>query len=316
MLKIKVEPPDAGKRADVFLAEKLPKFTRSSLSGLFENALVVVNNKPARGSYRLKGGDKLEVDTRLLTARPADIKLPIVYEDDDVIVINKPAGILTHSKGVLNTEATVASFIEPKLNDKRLTGNRAGIVHRLDRATSGVIITAKNEKALKQLQKQFSTRKVKKIYRAIVEGTVEPAEAIIDASIERNPKKPQTFRVSSNGRSAITNYQVLKTLNKPAPHQVLSEKRGNTSISSVKSLVTGSNNSYSLLELTPQTGRTHQLRVHLKYIGHPIVGDRVYGHDGENLYLHAKSLELTLPSGQKMKFEAPAPKVFKEFISS
>lgn len=278
------------------VAHKLPQFTRSSLSNLFTMQLVFVGGKPVKASYKIRKEDKLEVDVSLLTAHPANIELPIIYEDDDVIVINKPAGILTHSKGALNTEATVASFIKSKLNDKALKGNRAGIVHRLDRMTSGVIITAKNGPALKYLQKQFSTRKVKKIYQAIVEGRLKFEEAVIDAPIERNPGKPQSFRVSNNGRAAITKYKVLKLLNPP------------------DKLKAGK--SYSLVELTPKTGRTHQLRVHLKYIGHPIVGDRVYGRDGDHLYLYAKLLELRLPSGRLEKFEAPQPKVFKNFLRS
>ena len=293
MSKFVVTKNEAGKRADVFVAMKLPEFTRSSLSGLFEKNLVLINGAVAKASHKLKDGDKLEVDTSLLTARPADIELPIVYEDDDVIVINKPAGVLTHSKGLLNTEATVASFIRPKLVGADTTNNRAGIVHRLDRATSGVIITAKNDKALKWLQKQFSTRKTDKTYLAVVEGVPSPEKAIIDAPIERNPKKPQTFHVGVGGRPSQTRYKVLRKLN---PSTTLRAGR-----------------SYSLLELRPLTGRTHQLRVHLKYIGHPIVGDRVYGHDGENMYLHAKSLEVTLPGGKRVKFEAPEPNFFNEF---
>lgn len=269
------------------MAKKMPEFSRSSLSGLFDKQLVEANGKSIKASYKISSGDQIKIDTALLTAQPAKIKLPILYEDGDVIVINKPAGILTHAKGALNTEATVVSFIKLILNDKKLTGNRAGIVHRLDRATSGVIITAKNERALKWLQKQFSTRKTKKIYFAIVEGRPEPTEAIIDAPIERNPKKPQTFRVSGNGKPAQTKYKVLKT----------SDSGG-----------------LSTLELQPLTGRTHQLRVHLKYIGHPIVGDRVYGRSGEYLLLHAKSLELTLPSGERKIFVAPEPEYLKEYV--
>lgn len=294
-MKIKAKQDDAGKRVDVFLAENLPDFSRSSLVGLFDKNLVMVNGRAVKPSYKLREKDKLKADISLLTARPGDIKLPVMYEDENVIVIDKPAGVLTHSKGGLNTEATVASFVGPMLNDENLVGNRAGIVHRLDRMTSGVIITAKNAKALKQLQKQFSTRKVKKIYLAIVEGVPSPQEAIIDAPIERNPKRPQTFRVGSGGKPSQTRYKVLKVLNRPTPRFQKAAK------------------SYSLLELKPETGRTHQLRVHLKYIGHPIVGDRVYGHDGENMYLHAKSLKITLPRGRQMQFEAPEPKIFKDF---
>src|SRR5262249_28394801 len=147
---------------------------------------------------------------RPLFKKPPKISLPIIYEDNDVIVIDKPAGILTHAKGALNTEATVASFIESKLAEDLPKNNRAGIVHRLDRATSGVIITAKHDKALKWLQKQFSTRKTKKLYLAIAEGELEPAEAIIDAPIARNPRKPQTFYVSPIGKPAQTEYKLLK----------------------------------------------------------------------------------------------------------
>lgn len=311
MLTFKATVTDAGKRADVSVAKKLPEFTRSSLSGLFDKHLVLINGKSAKASYKLHVGDKLEVETDLLTAQPEKIELPVIYEDDNVIVINKPAGVLTHSKGALNTEATVASWLReyvlkntPKealdyglwTMDSRQS--RAGIVHRLDRATSGVIITAKDEKTQKWLQKQFSTRKVKKTYLAIVEGVPEPQQAIIDAPIERNLKKPQTFRVGSTGREAQTEYRVIKVLD-------LSR-------------------TLALVELKPLTGRTHQLRVHLKYIGHPIVGDRVYGRAGspvkistnfqagKHLYLHAKSLELTLPGGNRQTFKAPEPDYFIE----
>ena len=294
MLRLKAKNSDKAKRVDVFIAENLPNYSRSSLSGLFNKELVMVNNQPVKPSYKLRESDKLEIDTSLLSARPETVDLPILYEDKNIIVINKPAGVLTHSKGALNTEASVASFIKPKLNDKNSTSNRAGIVHRLDRATSGVIITAKNEVTMKWLQKQFSTRKVNKTYTAIVEGVPQLKAAIIDAPIERNPKKPQTFRVGSNGRSASTNYKVLKELN---PSTTLRAGK-----------------SYSLLELKPETGRTHQLRVHLKHIGHPIIGDSVYGHAGDNMYLYAKSLEITLTGGRRYKFEAPEPKIFRDFI--
>jgi 23S rRNA pseudouridine1911/1915/1917 synthase len=217
--------------------------------------------------------------------------LPVIYEDDDVVVINKPAGILTHAKGCINTEATVATFLSSKITDKDLTGNRAGIVHRLDRVTSGVIIGAKNSKAQAWLQKQFSQRKTKKNYLAIVEGEPKELEVVIDVPIERNPSRPQTFRAGQGGKSAQTRYKVIKTVVK-------------------------GNKSYSLLELTPVTGRTHQIRVHLKYIGHPIVGDWVYGHESDNMFLHAKSLEVTLPDKSRQIFSAPTPPAFKEFISN
>jgi 23S rRNA pseudouridine1911/1915/1917 synthase len=168
-------------------------------------------------------------------------------------------------------------------------GNRAGIVHRLDRFTSGVIITAKSANALSHLQKQFSQRKSKKKYFAIIEGWPELETAIIDAPIERNPKKPQTFRVGASGKPAQTHYKVVEKF----------EKNGSK---------------YSFIELNPVTGRTHQLRVHLKHIRHPIVGDSIYGHSGSHMFLHAASLEVTLPGGARKTFEAPLPKIFDDFM--
>lgn len=290
MREFKVTGADVGMRTDVFVAAQFPEFTRSSLEVLFENQLICVNGQAAKESYRLREGDKISVDDSRLRAKPAHIDLPVLYEDDDVVVIDKPAGVLTHSKGALNTEPTVASFLAGKITDKKLAGNRAGIVHRLDRATSGVIIGAKNARALKWLQKQFSTRKTKKSYVAVVEGTLDEPEAIIDAPIERNPRRPQTFRAGAGGKTAQTHYRVLKTL----------EKDGKT---------------YSVLELNPVTGRTHQLRVHLAYIGHPIAGDPVYGHGDGTLLLHAAGLELTLPSKKRMKFESQLPVKFKAYYN-
>ena len=204
-----------------------------------------------------------------------DIELPIIFEDDDCVVINKPVGLLTHSKGAFNPEATVATWLSNRTTD--MDGERAGIVHRLDRATSGVMICAKSPEALAWLQKQFSQRKVKKSYIAIIAGQLDPEEAIIDMPIERNPKAPATFRVGNNGKSATTHYKTIE-----------------------------SSEHYSLLELKPETGRTHQLRVHLKHLGHPIVGDVLYnGKPGERLFLHAQSLEITLPNRERKVFNVP-----------
>ena len=168
-----------------------------------------------------------------------------------------------------------------------MTGERAGIVHRLDRGTSGVMIAAKTTEASSWLQKQFAQRRVKKVYVAVVHGSLEPEHAIIEMPIERNPKKPQTFRVGSNGKPAITEYTVVSSTDK-----------------------------LSLLELKPTTGRTHQLRVHLSEVGHPIVGDTFYGGlEGKRLYLHAKSLEITLPNRQRKVFVAPEPVEFDELLN-
>lgn len=168
-----------------------------------------------------------------------------------------------------------------------LQNNRAGIVHRLDRATSGVMICAKTPAALKYLQRQFAQRKTKKTYTAVIAGDIKPAEAIIDMPVERNPRAPATFRVGAQGKSAVTHYKTA-----------------------------ASNGRYSLLELRPETGRTHQLRVHLAHQGHPILGDTLYGGEpAERMYLHAKQLEITIPKDHERKvFVAPVPAVFQEKV--
>jgi 23S rRNA pseudouridine1911/1915/1917 synthase len=283
-----VEPEAVGSRVDVFIASKYPQFARSALEVLFDNKLVQINGQTVKAGSKLREGDSVRVDETTLFQKPEPIDLQVIYEDAHVIVINKPPGVLTHSKGSLNIEGTVASFVLPKITDDNLRGNRAGIVHRLDRATSGVIIAAKNSKSLKYLQKQFSQRRTKKMYYAVVEGWPAQDGALIDASLLRNPKKPQTFKVGAGGKPAQTEYKVVKKFEK-------------------------SGQKYALLELKPVTGRTHQLRVHLAYIGHPIVGDAVYGRAGGYTYLHAARLEVTHPGGERKVFEAPLPKIFKEF---
>lgn len=288
MPKFRVKTSEAGQRADKFLAGRYPRFARSSLKGLFDQAKVKLGSGLLKPGHKLHSGDNVTVDDQLLNHRPEALDLPIIYEDENMVVINKPSGILSHSKGALNIEATVADFLRPKLNDQNLSGNRAGIVHRLDRATSGVMIMAKNKPTLDWLQKQFSTRQVKKTYLAIVADTLTPAEALIDAPIGRNPAEPKSFKVTPRGRPAQTHYKLLKAFSKGGRQ-------------------------YALVELSPLTGRTHQLRVHLKYIGHPVVGDQVYGAGGDKLYLHAAELAIKLPSGEPKIFKAPLTSDFKTF---
>lgn len=288
MREFTAEAEDAGARLDLVVTSKYPQSSRSALGRLFDMKMISVKNIPAKPSYKVQAGDLIRVDEAYLYATPLPINLSVIYEDNDIVVIDKPAGILTHSKGAINSEPTVASFVSLKINDYKLNGNRAGIVHRLDRHTSGVIVAAKNHKALIFLQKQFSNRKIYKTYIAVTEGKIEPKEAVIDIPIARNPKKPQTFAVSPAGKPALTTYKLIKSFEK-------------------------SGNSYSLIELKPETGRTHQLRVHLAYIGHPIVGDRIYGQQKKSLLLHALSLELTLPGGQRKIFKSPIPEGITEF---
>ncbi len=273
-------------RLDQFVATKLPGVSRAFIQKLHAEGKIAVAGSAEKSGYKLKEGQEIVVDYDTSERIIPSIDLPILYEDDDCVVINKPAGVLTHALSVHANEPSVASFIRTKVQG--IEGERAGIVHRLDRATSGVIIGAKNQKALSWLQKQFAERKVKKTYVAVVEGRPEQPEAMIDMPIGRNPKAPSTFRVDPNGKVAQTRYAIVKE-----------------------------GESRSLVTLSPETGRTHQLRVHLQKLGHPIVGDPLYGSGkyGDRLLLHAKSLEITLPNRQRKVFEAPLPPEFQKAIT-
>lgn len=273
-------------RLDLHVVDMIPTLTRSYAAKLIEDGKVTVNGEVVtKAGYKMRRGDKVVVDhDEELFKHIPTIDLPVLYEDDDCAVIIKPVGLLSHSKGAFNPEPTVASWLRGRIQS--MEGERAGIVHRLDRATSGVMICAKTPEAHSWLQKQFAQRRVKKTYSAIVMGHLKEPEAVIDMPIERNPKRPQTFRVGANGKSAITQYQVMESTEK-----------------------------HSLVELKPETGRTHQLRVHLSHIGHPIVGDELYGGEqAERLYLHAHRLELTLLNRERKVFTAPIPDSFKEFL--
>lgn len=287
MNKIQVTKEYEGKRLDVCLVSLFPEISRARLQKMLKEKAVLINNSQGKASYTLKPGDYLYID-QSISDKPLYrvIDIPILYEDDDCLVVNKPVGLLTHSKGAYNPESTVATFVTQ--HSENMTGERAGIVHRLDRATSGVMICAKTLEALSWLQKQFSQRKVKKTYLAIVKSRVEPSEAIIDIPIERNPKKPQTFRTGNNGKPSMTHYKVIQKSSR-----------------------------YELIKLKPETGRTHQLRVHLKHFNHPIVGDALYGgQEADRLYLHAYRLEITLPNRRRTIFEAPIPPEFNEVMQN
>lgn len=275
-------------RLDQKVVELVPELSRGFAARLIEDGRVTVNGAvQTKAGYKLRENDEVTVDYDVSRLEQIpDIELPILYEDDDCVVINKPVGVLSHSKGAFNPEATVATWLRSRL--KGLSGERGGIVHRLDRATSGVMICAKSPEALSWLQKQFASRNVKKTYAAVIAGHFEPEEAVIDMPIERNPKAPATFRVGTQGKHAVTAYKTVE-----------------------------SNTNYSLLELKPETGRTHQLRVHLSHFHHPIVGDTLYGGEpAERLYLHADHLEITLLKDHERKvFTAPIPNEFQELAS-
>lgn len=268
-------------RLDHYLANKYPDVSRSFLQKLCITNQVLVNGEPQKPGFKLRPTDKVKT-LYDITKIPKiqDIDLRIIYQDDDVMIVDKPTGIISHSRGKYWDEPSVASFIRQHTSQD---GDRAGIVHRLDRSTSGVMVCAKNPKAMRYLQKQFADRKVTKTYVAIVSGHLQHKEALIDMPIERNPKLPSTFRVAPNGKPSQTSFKVTK-----------------------------SSSMYDLVELFPKTGRTHQIRVHMAHQKCPILGDKLYGgNDADRLFLHAYKLKLRLPSGQLKTFTSPIPDEFR-----
>ncbi len=274
-----------GKRTDKLLADLLPQFPRAALQKLFDQDLVWLNDNLTKPGIKVRLNDRIRADLSPLDIKIEDIDLPILYQDKATLVIDKPAGIISHARGRYFDEPSVASFVRQITHQD---GERAGIVHRLDRATSGVMICAKNPESLSWLQQQFSSRKVKKTYMAVIQGSMPTDEGVIDMPIDRNPAKPKMFHVSETGKHAVTHYQTLKH-----------------------------NGTYTLLRLAPETGRTHQLRVHLSQLHHPIVGDELYGGEtAERLLLHAADLEITLPNKESKMFTSPLPEIFNRYVDA
>lgn len=280
-MKIKYNEPQSI-RLDLFLSNRFLEISRSQITKRVDDGSITINGSRIKPGHLLKKGDLIE--TAAATFKPPGpkkINLKIIYQDDFCLVIDKPVGVITHAKGALSNEGSVASFIRPMISPE-IEGNRAGIVHRLDRGTSGVIIAAKTAQAQTYLQRQFAKRQTVKKYIAVVSGQMDNKEATINMPIERNPKQPSKFRVGVNGKPSLTYYKVI-----------------------------AENENFSVLLLEPKTGRTHQLRVHLKAIGHPIIGDDFYGGmPADRLMLHAYSLEVILPDIGKRQFIAPLPKPF------
>jgi len=272
-------------RLDIYLSTKFDTtISRSLWQKYIKAGYVSVNNKVAT-TPKFEVDETDEIALNLPEKEQTDVDLPILYEDDDVIVVNKPSGLLTHAKGGLSDEPTVAEIIRSKTSFATDT-DRPGIVHRLDRDTSGLLIIAKNPESAAHLQRQFAERTAKKTYIAITDGKPKLNAAKIDLPIGRNPLAPSTFRIDPNGKPAQTTYHVL-----------------------------AENDTQSFVELKPTTGRTHQLRVHLAHLNAPILGDRVYGKSSDcRMMLHAQKLEITLPSGERKVFEAAIPDEFKRFF--
>ena len=284
--KLSLVAAGGGQRLDQFVSGKHPALSRSLAQKLIKEGLVTVSGRPEKASYRLLPGEKVEIvlppppESHL---QPEDIPLPIIYEDDDILVIDKPAGLTTHPAPGHPEHTLVNALLGhfPVLPGSR-NPLRPGIVHRLDKDTSGLMVVAKNQPALLNLSAQFKDRQVKKTYLALVKGEISPKSGAIEAPIGRDPGHRQRMAVTSGGRPARTGYRVLRVIG-----------------------------GYSLLELRPETGRTHQIRVHLAAIGHPVVGDATYGGReafAPRQFLHARSLAFRLPSsGQPVSFTADLP---------
>ena len=268
-----IESTPSKVRLDLLAKEIYKSYNRSTLQKFIENGFLTVNGKlVTKPNAKFERGVKLDLKVPEVM-KNADLMPKMIYEDDNVLVVNKPSGLLSEAKGEYCPEKTLADY---------------GLVaHRLDRDTSGVMILAKTEGVQKFLKKQFQARTVHKTYYAIVgSGPLKFPAARLDLPIIRNQKRPTTFLVDASGKPSETYYKVLESCG-----------------------------DRSLVELKPTTGRTHQLRVHMKYLGHPIVGDLVYeGEPADRLYLHAGTLEITLPGGIRKVFTAKLPITFESAL--
>ena len=281
-------------RLDKFLASSLTEYSRSFIQSLIKEGYVDVNGKLEKANYILKTGDSIEVrvkDVEESDIEPEDIPLDIVYEDSDIIVINKPSGMVVHP-GAGNYAHTLVNALLFHCKDlSGINGKiRAGIVHRIDKDTSGLIVACKNDNAHHSLSEQFQNHEVKKVYLALVSGIIPHNLGHIDAPLVRDPKNREQYIVMQGGKNAITNFRVIDRFSDA-----------------------------TLIEVEIETGRTHQIRAHMKYIGYPIIGDPIYGLKREIVptgqFLHAKHLEFKHPeSGKLMVFDQDVPEYFNEKI--
>lgn len=304
---------EVGKRLDQFLVSQLPDTSRARIQELIAQQKVIVNGTPGKASFRLRGAETIEITGEVarapLRAIAEDIPLEIVYEDDDLAVINKPAGMMVHAgAGATDDNRNRGTLVNALLHRfGTLSGVggalRPGIVHRLDKETSGLLVVAKNDAAHRKLAAEFSGRKVKKTYIALVHGWPKNDRGTISTAISRDVlRRTRMTTRRSGGREAVTHYEVLK---KPA------SKFGR----------------FALLKLRIETGRTHQIRVHLSSIGHPVVGDTLYGAPREILpksgagislprnFLHSVELQFAHPrTGEPLAFSSSIPAQLEEFL--
>ncbi len=287
----------SGQRLDVFVAEALPDLSRSEVQRQIKAGRVLVNDMRSKPAHRLDAGDRVLVfrsASEPPAIAPEDIPLDILYEDNDLVVIDKPAGMVVHPAhgNMSGTLVNAALARWPQMQDVG-GSERAGVVHRLDKPTSGVLVLAKTSKACEVLQMQFKERTVYKCYIALVEGSLDAHAGIIDAPVGRDPRRRKRMAVVHTGRQALTRYRLVEDLSP-----------------------------YALLEVEPQTGRTHQIRVHLAWLGHPIVGDRVYGYRKQSIklkkhiFLHAAEIHFDSPTtGERLRFVALLPAALEDILT-
>ena len=288
----------SGKRIDAYIPIVNKEISRSMVQKLLAEGNITVNGKIPKASYKVGLGDEIEIiipEAKEIELKPQDIPLDIIYEDEDIIVINKEKGMVVHPANG-NPDGTLVNAIMAKCKDS-LSGIggeiRPGIVHRLDKDTSGVIIVAKNDKAHINLSEQLKNHEVKKTYIALVRGIIKENEATINMPIARSKSDRKKMAVCKEGKSAITHFKVLGRFK----------------------------NQYTLLEINIETGRTHQIRVHLSNIGYPIIGDEVYS-NGKNEWgikgqaLHAWKIEFKHPrTGEQIHLKAKIPEYFENIIN-
>ncbi len=304
MMRLRPGPEDRGVRLDIFLSRFLNELTRSQLQALNRRGAILVDGVGEKSGYRIRGGEEIEINPpppEPLSIEPESIPLVVCYEDSELAVIDKPAGMVVHS-GAGNRRGTLVNALLARFGKLSDAGGstRAGIVHRLDKLTSGLIIVARNNESHHRLSRSFEKREVGKTYTALVHGRPKAATGTIDLNIGRHPKvRTRMSARPTGGRVAHSEYRVLREL-------------------------TG----FSLLEVRISTGRTHQIRVHLSTIGHPVVGDSVYGEkadavfrrkyqDPGRYFLHASDLEFPHPvTGTTMAFHSPLPADLRRLLES
>jgi len=293
MNKLTVQHTDAGQRLDRFLVQALPAFSRSRLQALIRDGFVTVNGNAARPRDLVRAGDVIEwrePEISKIESQPEPMDLEILFEDDDLLVLNKPAGLVVHP-GAGHQQHTLVNALLAHCKNLSVIGGkeRPGIVHRLDKETSGALVVAKNDAAHRDLSKQFADRTTGKVYLALVAGTPRKSVGTIDAPIARHPVHRHRMSIAERtGRPAKTEYRVLR-----------------------------SSGDRSLVECTIHTGRTHQIRVHLHHLGHPVLGDKVYGGkragNSPRQMLHAWKLAFRHPrTDEQLSFTAPIPRDFAE----